>query len=79
MKILIGYDGSSYADAAIDHLRRAGLPRSADVMVVSVASRSLISPPPWSHKLAEAMREEKSDSDSQFSGADDKEERAPLA
>jgi len=26
MKILIGYDGSECADAAIDELRRAGLP-----------------------------------------------------
>ena len=27
MKILIGYDGSEYADAAIDDLRLAGAPR----------------------------------------------------
>jgi len=37
MKILIGYDGSEQADAAIDDLRRAGMPREADAMVVSVA------------------------------------------
>jgi hypothetical protein len=29
MRILIGYDGSECADAAIDDLRRAGLPREA--------------------------------------------------
>lgn len=79
MKILIGYDGSGYADAALHHLRRAGLPQRADAMVVSVASRNLPNPPPSSYELAEAMLEERSDSDSQFSGADDKADGAPLA
>lgn len=37
MKILIAYDGSSHADVAIDDLRRAGLPREAEAVVVSVA------------------------------------------
>ena len=37
MKILIGYDGSSYADAAIDDLRKAGLPSRADALVLSAA------------------------------------------
>lgn len=37
MKILIAYDGSSCADAALDDLRRAGLPPEADVVVLSVA------------------------------------------
>ena len=37
MRILIAYDGSSHADAAIDDLRRAGLPREAEAVVVSVA------------------------------------------
>jgi nucleotide-binding universal stress UspA family protein len=37
MKILIAYDGSSHADVAIDDLRRAGLPREADAVVISVA------------------------------------------
>jgi hypothetical protein len=27
MKLLIGYDGSQFANAALDDLRRAGLPR----------------------------------------------------
>jgi nucleotide-binding universal stress UspA family protein len=36
-KILIGYDGSGYADAAIDDLRNAGLPESATALVISVA------------------------------------------
>ncbi len=37
MKILIGYDGSDCANAAIDDLRRAGLPADAEVCVMTVA------------------------------------------
>ena len=37
LKVLIAYDGSPFADAAIDDLRRAGLPPNADVIVLSVA------------------------------------------
>jgi len=37
MKILIAYDGSACADAAVEDLRYAGLPREDDVLVVSVA------------------------------------------
>jgi nucleotide-binding universal stress UspA family protein len=37
MRILIAYDGSTHADAAIDDLKRAGLPRQTEAMVVSVA------------------------------------------
>jgi len=44
MKILIGYDGSQYADAAIDDLRRAGLPEKAEAQVLTVAEVWL--PPP---------------------------------
>ena len=44
MKILIGYDGSECAEAALEGLRRAGLPAEADVLVVSVADVFL--PPP---------------------------------
>src|SRR6266542_3726969 len=36
MRILIGYDGSECADAAIDDLRRAGLPKEAVAIVFSV-------------------------------------------
>lgn len=36
MKILIPYDGSDCGDAALDDLRRAGLPEAAEVMVLSV-------------------------------------------
>ena len=37
MKLLIAYDGSKCADAALDDLRRAGLPRKMEVLVLSVA------------------------------------------
>ena len=37
MKVLVAYDGSTYADAALDDLRRAGLPREAEALIVSVS------------------------------------------
>jgi len=37
VKLLIGYDGSSWADAALDDLSRAGLPMDAELLVLSVA------------------------------------------
>jgi nucleotide-binding universal stress UspA family protein len=36
MRILIGYDGSSYADNALEDLLRAGLPSVAEARVVSI-------------------------------------------
>jgi nucleotide-binding universal stress UspA family protein len=36
MKLLIGYDGSQFANAALDDLRRAGLPREAQAIVLTV-------------------------------------------
>ncbi|HEX8130844.1 MAG TPA: universal stress protein [Pyrinomonadaceae bacterium] len=51
MKILIGYDGSGCADAAIDELRRAGLPEAAEALIVSVAEVWL--PPPADENGAE--------------------------
>lgn len=41
MKILIGYDGSACADAAIEDLRRAGLPAKCETLVVCVADGSV--------------------------------------
>ena len=43
MKVMIAYDGSAYADAALDDLRRAGLPPEAEALIVSV-SDSLVNP-----------------------------------
>ncbi len=37
MRVLIAYDGSAHADAALSDLRRAGLPREAKALLVSVA------------------------------------------
>jgi nucleotide-binding universal stress UspA family protein len=37
MRILVAYDGSLLADAAIEDLRRAGVPKQAEVLVVCVA------------------------------------------
>jgi nucleotide-binding universal stress UspA family protein len=37
MKLLIAYDGSSCADAALDDLQRAGLPQAAEALIMSVA------------------------------------------
>lgn len=44
MKLLIAYDGSESGEAALDDLRRAGLPTEAQALVVSVAEVWL--PPP---------------------------------
>ena len=43
-KILIAYDGSACSDAALQDLKRAGLPAAADALVVTVAD--VIVPPP---------------------------------
>ena len=37
MKILIAYDGSEYADAALEDLKNAGLPQTSEVLVLSLA------------------------------------------
>lgn len=44
MEVVIGFDGSDCALAALDDLERAGLPEVAQALVVSVAERS--APPP---------------------------------
>src|SRR5262245_2899329 len=49
MKLLIAYDGSDCAKAALEDLQRAGLPRVAEVLIMSVAEVFL---PPSSPELA---------------------------
>ena len=44
MKLLIAYDGSTTADAAIADLRRAGLPAQAEALVVCVEDGGLLRP-----------------------------------
>jgi nucleotide-binding universal stress UspA family protein len=43
MRILIGYDGSESADIALADLRRAGLPRDVEALIVSVGE--VVTPP----------------------------------
>lgn len=50
MRILIGYDGSASADAALSDLRRAGLPREAEALVISVEDVFML-PPPSSYEV----------------------------
>jgi nucleotide-binding universal stress UspA family protein len=58
-KLLIGYDGSDCAEAALDDLRRAGLPqRGVEARVLSVADVFMLpSPPPSSYEIVEAATE----------------------
>jgi len=62
MKILVGYDGSAAANAAVDELRRAGLPADGEAHVVCVADGHLQTHESlktevgssWTSRLAEA-------------------------
>jgi len=56
MKILIGYDGSPCADAALDDLRQAGLPAKAEAHILSVAEVWLPPPPPSTYEIVEQAR-----------------------
>ena len=57
MKLLIAYDGSPCADAALDDLRRAGLPaEGVEAVVVAVAEVWLPPPPPSGYEIVEAAR-----------------------
>jgi nucleotide-binding universal stress UspA family protein len=57
MKLLIGYDGSDCAEAALDDLQRAGLPQDAETVVLSVAEIWLPPPPPSSAEIVEQALE----------------------
>ncbi|HYJ88015.1 MAG TPA: universal stress protein [Pyrinomonadaceae bacterium] len=59
MKILIAYDGSDCAEAALDDLQRAGLPREAEAQIISVAEVWLPPPPPSSYEIVEEARQVK--------------------
>lgn len=59
MKILIAYDGSDCAEAALDDLQRAGLPIEAEAQVISVAEVWLPPPPPSSYEILERAKEVK--------------------
>jgi hypothetical protein len=51
MKIMIGYDGSSHADAALADLRRAGLPRKVEAMALSVSEEWIPAPVPGKNSI----------------------------
>jgi len=59
MKILIAYDGSDCAEAALDDLQRAGLPLEAEAKVISVAEVWLPPPPPTTDEILERAGEVK--------------------
>jgi len=56
MKILIGYDGSDCADAALDDLAQAGLPVTSEAHLMSVAEVWLPPPPPSAYEIVEEAR-----------------------
>jgi nucleotide-binding universal stress UspA family protein len=51
MKVIVAYDGSTCADAALDDLQRAGLPNDAQFKVLSVVEHWL--PPPSGLEIVE--------------------------
>ncbi|HEV8590361.1 MAG TPA: universal stress protein [Pyrinomonadaceae bacterium] len=53
MKILIAYDGSQCAEAALDDLTHAGLPEKGKALVVSVAEVWLPPPPPSAYEVVQ--------------------------
>jgi nucleotide-binding universal stress UspA family protein len=53
MKILIAYDGSPCAEAALDDLTHAGLPEKGKALIVSVAEVWLPPPPPSAYEVVE--------------------------
>jgi nucleotide-binding universal stress UspA family protein len=57
MKILIAHDGSECADAALDDLRRAGLPSQAEAMILAVTDEWLPAPPPSMFEIVEEARQ----------------------
>jgi nucleotide-binding universal stress UspA family protein len=69
MKILIGYDGSECADAALDDLTQAGLPAEAEAYILSVAEVWLPPPPPSSYEIVEQARKATSPAELQRSYA----------
>lgn len=56
MKILIGYDGSECADAALDDLAQAGLPPAGEAHLMSVAEVWLPPPAPSAYEIVEEAR-----------------------
>lgn len=53
MRLLIAYDGSECADAALDDLTHAGLPIKGEAFVMTVAEVWLLPPPPSAYEIVE--------------------------
>jgi len=53
MKVLIAYDGSKCAEAALDDLTHSGLPEKGEALVMSVAEVWLPPPPPSALEIVE--------------------------
>ena len=60
MRLLIAYDGSESADAALDDLTHAGLPATGDALVMTVAEVWLPPPPPSAAEIVEMATQAKS-------------------
>jgi nucleotide-binding universal stress UspA family protein len=79
MRILIGYDGSEHAGAALDDLKRAGLPRDSEILVVSVADLLMSSPPIQevaaeiltSRRVASALKQAQTHGEQAIKGAEE--------
>ena len=65
MKVLIGYDGSECADAALDDLIQAGLPPAGEAHILSIAEVWLPPPPPSAYEIVEEARKVHSPSELQ--------------
>ena len=59
MKILIAYDGAHCSDAAVEDLRRAGLPHEANAVVLSVANVLLLPTSPAREQRAQTALDER--------------------
>jgi nucleotide-binding universal stress UspA family protein len=64
-RILIGYDGSKCAEAALDDLTHAGLPPNAEAQILSIAEVWLPPPPPSSLEIVKQAEKAKSPADLQ--------------
>lgn len=53
MKLLIAYDGSECAEAALDDLTHAGLPAKGEALIMTVAEVWLPPPPPSAHEVVQ--------------------------
>ncbi|HEU4432202.1 MAG TPA: universal stress protein [Pyrinomonadaceae bacterium] len=56
MKVMIAYDGSAYADAALHDLQRAGLPREVKALIVTVSDAFVKTSSPIAEHAGTALR-----------------------